>query len=187
MTLSFKHIGLIIGIALVFVSFLFAGRQQGTYQILLFGGLATAFVFYLTILFGRHKLKSKLFWSALVVACAVLQGLTEPILVDTSYRYYISQNRSTLNELNDILQRKQGEVFMLNDSVTAKSDILTFDEKEKLKRGRKDLGVYMISKSDNGIYYGLWGFLDVRLGITYLQTLNHTGDNYRHLTGSWFR
>lgn len=76
---------------------------------------------------------------------------------------------------------------MLNDSVTAKSDTLTFDEKEKLKRGRKDLGVYMISKTDKGIYYGLWGFLDVRLGITQLQTLEQTGDKYRHLTGSWFR
>lgn len=142
MTLSFKHIGLLIGIVSIFSSFLFAGRQHGTYQILLLGGLATAFVFYLTILFGRDdKLKSKLFWSALVVACAALQYLTEPILVDTSYRYYISQNQSTLNELNNILQRKQGEIFMLNDSVTAKSDNLTFDEKEKLKRGRKDLGV----------------------------------------------
>ncbi len=187
MTLSLKHIGLLGGIASIFLSFLFAGRQQETYQILLLAGLATAFVSYLTILFGREKLKSKLFWSALVVACAVLQWLTEPILVDTSYRYYISRNQSTLNELNDILQRKQGEVFMLNDSVTAKSDTLTFDEKEKLKKGRKDLGVYMISKSDKGIYYGLWGFLDVRFGITYLQTLEHTGDKYRHLTGSWFR
>ncbi|GAB2801140.1 hypothetical protein GCM10027275_54010 [Rhabdobacter roseus] len=187
MTISFKHIGLIIGIASIFLSFLFAGRQQGTYQILLLGGIATAFFFYLTILFARNKLKSKLFWSALVVACAVLQWLTEPILIDTSYRYYISQNQNTLNEINDILQRKQGEVFMLNDSVTVKYDTLTFHEKEKLKRGRKDLGVYLISKSNKGIYYGLWGFLDVRLGITYLQTLEHTGDKYRHLTGSWFR
>jgi hypothetical protein len=186
MTLSFKHIGLLVGIASIFLSFLFAGRQQGTYQILLLGGLAAAFVFYLTILFGRDKLKSKLFWSALVVACGVLQWLTEPILVDTSYRYYISQNQSTLNELNDILQRKQGEVFMSNDTVTAKSDTLTFAEKEKLKRGRKDLGVYMISKSDEGIYYGLWGFLDVRLGITYFPTPKPNSDRYRHLTGNWF-
>jgi hypothetical protein len=186
MTLSFKHIGLLVGITLVFLSFLFVGRQQGTYQILLVGGLATAFVFYLTVLFGRDKLKSKLFWTALVVACAVLQWLTEPILVDTSYRFYISQNQSTLRELNDILQLKHGDIFMLNDSVTAKSDTLTFDEKEKLKRGRKELGVYMISKSDKAIYYGLWGFLDVRLGITYLPTKDHTVDNYRHLTGKWF-
>lgn len=187
MKLSFKHIGLIVGIASIFLSFLFAGRRQGTYQILLLAGLATAFIFYLTILFGKEQSKSKLLWTALVCACAALQWLAEPMLVDTSYRYYISQHQSTLTALNDILQRKQGDVFMLNDSVTAKFDTLTFDEKEKLKKGRKDLGVYMISKSDKGIYYGLWGFLDVRLGITHLQTLEHTADKYRHITGNWFR
>jgi len=186
MTLSFKHIGLLVGITSIFLSFLFAGRQQGTYQILLLGGLATAFVFYLAILFGTDRLKSKLIWSALIVACAVLQWLAEPILVDTSYRYYISQNQSTLSELNDMLQHKQGEVLMLNDSVTAKSDTLTSGEKEKLRRGRKDLGVYIILKTDEGIYYGLWGFLDVRLGITYLPTPEPKSDRYRHLTGNWF-
>jgi hypothetical protein len=187
MTLSFKYIGLIIGITLVFVSFLFTGRQQGTYQILLLGGLATAFIFYLTILFGKGHIKTKIFWTVLVVACAVLQQLIEPFLVNTSYRYYISQNQSKLAETNKILQHKNGDIFILNDSITAKSDSLTLEEKAKLIKGRKELGVYMISKSDRGIYYGLWGFLDVRLGITYLPTKEHTGDNYEHLRGSWFR
>ncbi|HWJ29425.1 MAG TPA: hypothetical protein VNS32_22995, partial [Flavisolibacter sp.] len=35
MTLSVKHIGLFIGIVSIFLSFLFIGRQQGIYQILL--------------------------------------------------------------------------------------------------------------------------------------------------------
>lgn len=184
---SFKHIGLIVGIASIFVSFLFVGRQQELYQILLLAGLAAALVFYLAILFGKEQAKSKLLWTALVIACAALQWLTEPMLVDTSYRYYISQHQSTLTELNDILQRKQGDVFILNESITAKSDTLTFDEIEKLKRGRKDLGVYLISKTSNGIYYGLWGFLDVRLGITNLTTQKNSDDKYRHLTAAWFR
>lgn len=163
------------------------GRQQGTYQILLLTGLATAIIFYLTILFGKEQPKSKLLWTVLVIACAALQWLTEPLLVDTSYRYYISQHQSTLTEINDILQRKQGDVFILNDSITAKSDTLTLDEIERLKKGRKNLGVYLISKTDNGIYYGLWGFLDVRLGITNLTTQKVTDDKYRHVTATWFR
>jgi hypothetical protein len=187
MTLSYKHIGLIIGIALVFVSFLFTGRQQGTYQILLLGGLATAFIFYLTILFGKGQKKVKIFWAVLIVVCAVLEQLIEPFLVNTSYHYYISRNQSTLAETNKILQHKNGDIFILNDSITANADTLTLDEKAKLKKGRKELGVYMISKSDKGIHYGLWGFLDVRLGITYLPTKEHTGGNYMHLTGNWFR
>lgn len=187
MTLSFKHIGFLIGTSLIFLSFLFVGRQQGTYQALLLGGLATAFIFYLTILFGKGHFKTKVFWTILVVTYVAAQRLIEPILVDTSYRYYISQNQSTLTELNNIMQHKKGDIFILNDTVTAKSDTLTFDEQEKLKKGRKELGVYMISKFDDGIYYGLWGFLDVRLGITYLPTQEHIGDKYRHLSGNWFR
>lgn len=175
-----------IGIALVFVSILFTGRQHGTYEILLLGGLATAFIFYLAILFGKGHLKAKFLWTALVVVCAALHQMMAPFFVDTSYRYYISQNRSTLAEINNILQHKQGDIFILNESITAKSDTLTFDEKEKLIEGKRELGVYMISKFDKGIYYGLWGFLDVRLGITYLQVQEQAVDRYRHLTGNWF-
>lgn len=180
MTRSFKHIGILAGIALIFVSFLFFGRQQDTYLVLLIGGLATALVFYLIILFGKGNLKPKLFWTAVTVFCAVLQQLTEPILIDTSYRYYITKNQNTLKELNGILLNKKGDVIILNDNVTAKADTLTPDEETKLKEGRKQLGVYMISKFDKGVYYGLWGFLDVRLGITYLATQDQTGDQYKH-------
>jgi hypothetical protein len=184
MTLSFKHIGLSIGVVLTFVSFLFFGRQQDTYQILLICGLATAFSFYLTILFGKGHLKTKIFWTVVVVLCAVVQQLTEPFFIDTSYRLYISQNKNVLTEINNILINKQGDITILNDSIS-KSAQLTTLESDKLRKGRKKLGVYIISKSDNGIYYGLWGFLDVRLGITYLPDKIKSDNNYRHLTGNW--
>ena len=185
MTLSFKHIGLLIGVALTFVSFLFFGRQQDTYQILLICGLVTALVFYLTILFGKGQLNTKIFWTGVVVLCAVVQQFTAPFLIDTSYRFYISQNKNVLTEINNILINKQGDITILNDSIS-KDDQLTVLESDKFREGRKKLGVSIISKSDNGIYYGLWGFLDVRLGITYLTDKIKADNNYRHLTGNWF-
>jgi len=185
MTLSFKYIGLLIGVALTFVSFLFFGRQQDTYQILLICGLVTALVFYLTILFGKGQLNTKIFWTGVVVLCAVVQQFTAPFLIDTSYRFYISQNKNVLTEINNILINKQGDITILNDSIS-KDDQLTVLESDKLREGRKKLGVSIISKSDNGIYYGLWGFLDVRLGITYLTDKIKADNNYRHLTGNWF-
>ena len=185
MTLSFKHIGLCIGVVLTFVSFLFFGRQQGTYQILNIGGLLAALIFYLTILFNKGHLKTKIFWTLVVIVCAVVQQLTEPFLIDTSYRVYISKNKNALTEINNILINKQDDITILNDSIS-KGDQLTILEKGKLREGQKKLGVYIISKSNNGIYYGLWGFLDVRLGITYLTDKVNPGNNYRHLTGNWF-
>jgi hypothetical protein len=185
MTLSFKHIGLLIGVVLTFVSFLFFGRQQGTYQVLLICGLLTALIFYLTILFGKGHLKTKIFWTIVVVLCAVVQQLTEPFLIDTSYRVYINQNKNILTEINEILINKQGDITILNDSIS-KGDQLTALESDKLREGRKKLGVYIISKSDKGIYYGLWGFLDVRLGITYWTGSVEPDNKYQHLTGNWF-
>lgn len=90
-----------------------------------------------------------------------------------------------LTEINNILINKQGDITILNDSIS-KDDQLTVLESDKLREGRKKLGVSIISKSDNGIYYGLWGFLDVRLGITYLTDKIKADNNYRHLTGNWF-
>lgn len=185
MKFSFKHIGLLIGIVLIFISFLFFGRQQGTYQILLIIGLATSFIFYLTTLFGKNYLTTKIFWTVVVIFCAIIQQLTEPFLIDTSYRIYISQNKNVLTDINKILINKQGDITILNDSIS-KGDQLTTLESDKLREGRKKLGVYLISKSDNRIYYGLWGFLDVRLGITYLTDKIKPDNKYRHLTGNWF-
>ena len=184
-TVSLKHIGFLIGVVLTFVSFLFFGRQQATYQILLICGLLTALIFYLTILFGKGDLKTKIFWTVVVLVCGVVQQLTETFLIDTSYHIYISQNENVLTEINNILIAKQGDITILNDSIS-KVDQLTTLESDKLRKGRKKLGVYIISKSDNGIYYGFWGFLDVRLGITYLTDNSKPDNNYLHLTGNWY-
>ena len=134
MTLSLKHIGLLIGVVLTFVSFLFFGRQQGTYQVLLICGLVTTLIFYLTILFGKGHLKTKIFWTVVVVLCAVVQQLTEPFLIDTSYRVYISQNKNILTEINNILINKQGDITILNDRIF-KGDQLTALESDKLQEG----------------------------------------------------
>lgn len=73
-----------------------------------------------------------------------LLKLTEPILIDTSYRYYISQCRRALTEINNIVLLKKGDVLILNGNVTANAGTLTFDEEAKLQEARKQLGVYMI-------------------------------------------
>jgi hypothetical protein len=186
MTLSFKHVGLLIGIVLTFLSFLFFGREQDTYQILLIGGLVTALIFYLVILLSKGHLRTKIFWTFVVILCAVIEQLTQPLLVNSSYRIYISQNKNTLTEINNILMNKKGDIVMLNDNISSKGDQLTTFESSKLREGRKRLDAYIISKSDNGIYYGLWGFLDVRLGVTYWTESKEPDNRYRHLIGNWF-
>ncbi|MCA0383040.1 MAG: hypothetical protein LCH58_12810 [Bacteroidetes bacterium] len=185
MTTLFKFVGLLVGVALTFLSFLFFGRQQGTYQGLLIGGLITALTFYLVILFSKTNFKTKIFWTVILILFAVIQQLTEPLLIDTSYRIYIKTNKETLVEINKILTEVQGDITILNDTVSKTESINSFDI-DKLRVGQKKLGVYLISKSGNRIYYGLWGFLDVRLGITYFIDKTKPDNEYRHLTNNWY-
>jgi len=186
MPTSLKNIGLSTGVLLVFLSFLFFGRKQNTYQALLIVGFSIACVSYLLILFGKGKWRSKLLWTVVVIFCAVIQQMTEPFFINTSYRIFINQNERTLMDLNNILEHTRGDVTITKDTIIHNFDQFTQDEKQKLMESRKKLSVYLISKTDHEIYYGFWGFLDVRLGITYWSEKSYPGIQYRHIIGSWF-
>lgn len=187
MQVSLRHIGLIAGILSVLTSFLFFGRQQGTYQVMLLAGIFVSFLCFLWIIFGRGTAKSKLLWTGVVFLGVALNWLTESYFRDTSYRIYISQFERELSETNDILKSKPGEIWIIRDSITAKDGAqLTSLEKQRLLQTRSKLGTYTILKKDSTIYYGLWGFLDVRLGVTFAISGRQPGDQYQHLTGNWF-
>lgn len=186
MTGKIKRIGLTLGLFLTIISFLFFGRQQGTYQIFLLSGLFISIFFYLTILFGKETAKSRVVWTLVVLLAGTIQWLTEPILIKSSYLIYLNNNDNELVKANNILKDKSGEIIILNDEITDKENLLTQNEKDNLIKLRRDLNVYMISKSKNGIYYGLWGFLDVRLGITYWTKNEMPNGNYRQLKDRWY-
>jgi hypothetical protein len=186
MQTTLKFIGLSVGMLLIFLSFLFFGRRQDTYEILLNIGLVIACVSYLLILFGKEELKRKLLWTAVVILCAVIQQMTEPFFIKTSYRIFINQNENSLTEINNILDHTNGDVIIISDSIVHEFDQFTPEQIEKLIKGRKKLGVYIISKTDHETYYGFSGFLDVRLGITYWAEKSYPDIRYRHITGSWF-
>lgn len=186
MTGKFKYIGLTLGLFSTIISFLFFGRQQGTYQILLLFGLFGSLIFYLTILFGKDTTKSKIIWTLVLFFAVTIQRLTEPILIKNSYLIYLKSNNKELAAVNNILKDKPGDISILNDEISDNKNLLTPAEKDSLVKLRQELNVYMISKSDNGIYYGLFGFLDVRIGITYWTKSEIPNENYTQLKDKWY-
>ena len=175
-----------VGIAITFLSFLFFARQHETYSILLICGLILSLLFFLRILFGKTSLKAKLLVTGIVIVSIAVQQMTELNLIDTSYKIYITKKKAVLDEVNTILLSKDGNVSILGETFSDSSN-LSNSEINKLKESRKKLGVYMISKTENSVYYGLWGFLDVRLGISYLTQKPTADKGKRHLKGSWYR
>jgi hypothetical protein len=185
-TMKIKHYGFIIGLFLVIISVLFFGRAQNLYQLLSISGLLISLIFYLTILFSKDSVKSKIIWTIVLILSIVLQRLSEPILIKSSYLIYLSIHKTELKEVNDILLTKVGDITVLNDSVNDKSNELSTTEKKKLIDLRNNLKVYMISKTNKGVYFGLWGFLDVRLGITYCTDCKELDNQYKTLTDNWY-
>lgn len=185
-TFRSKHIGLILGILSVLISFLFVGRKQGTYQSLIVGGFLASAVFYLTILFGKESTRSKLIWSLIVVSSLAINGLTAPFFVKSSYLIYFNAHKNELVEANIILAKIPYDISVLKDTINDRNGLLTLAEKEELHSLRQKLDVYLIAKTENAVYFGLWGFLDVRLGLTYWTKDGKPDGIHGHLVGKWY-
>lgn len=186
MKYGLRHIGLTIGILSVIVSFLFFGRQHATYDKLLTVGLVLSLGCYLAILVGKDTKRAKLIWTAIIIGAVLVQQLTQPIFIKGSYRIYVMQNKNELQAINEMLLQKPGNISILNDNVSDTLHLLSDEEKVKLRDLRKKVNSYMIVKSGDHVYFGLWGFLDVRLGITYWPQKTKPDSRYRHLTGNWY-
>lgn len=186
MTGKIKRIGLTLGLFSTIISFLFFGREQGTYQLLLFSGLLVSLIFYLTILFGKETPKSKIIWTLLIVLAGTIQCLAEPVLIKNSYLIYLNRNEKNLTAVNKMLKDKPDNISILNNVINDKMHLLSQTEKDSLVKLRQKLNVYIITKTDDGIYYGLWGFLDERLGITYWTKSEKPNVNYRQLKDKWY-
>jgi hypothetical protein len=179
--------GLIVGIFSVFASLLFFGRRQDVFQLLSLLGTLTVGICFIWIIFGKGSVRSKLFWIGIVLLAVAIDIIAEPYLIDTSYRIYLARHSEVLSNVNKILNSSKGDIWIVDDSVSVRNgEEISPEYRQQLLAGRKQLGVYSIIKNDSTIYYGLWGFLDVRLGITYLTSATMRRDQYRHLTGGWY-
>ena len=116
----------------------------------------------------------------------IIQWITEPFLTRCSYLIFLSCHKTELSSVNNILINKPNDISILNDNINDKSDNLTESEKDKLLSLRQKLKVYTIIKSDNEIYYGLWGFLDIRIGIIYWLNDTKPDDSYHVLRENWY-
>jgi hypothetical protein len=182
-----KYIGSITGILAVLLSFLFFGRRQEVYLLLLNSGIIISLICFLWILFGSGTIKAKMAWTGIFALGIILNWLTESYFIYASYRIYLAHHKNELAKVNEILKNKPGEIWILRDSISEKSgSTLSSAEKQALLQEKEKLGVYLILKSDSTIYYGLWGFLDVRLGLTYSLSDRLPNSQYHRLDGNWF-
>lgn len=108
------------------------------------------------------------------------------MLIHGSYNIYIRQNKAELTEINNILAQKNGDIDIRHDEIIDKSGLLTADEREQLRTLRDKVNSYWISKSEEKIYYGLYGFLDIRIGVSYNLDSTRTLERFTLLPDNWY-
>lgn len=177
-----------MGIISVFASALMYAQAGSTDVTLLLLGLAVSGIAFLTILMGNQSVKFKLFWTLFVFVSAGIFFITEEMLRKTSYRIFIALNQDSIDEINNILTPKQGEIYIYKDTILSQPGCLTEKEKAKLKELRKKVDVYMIWKMNSDIYYGIKGFLNYRVGVCHVINGNKPKIQlvHAHLSENWY-
>lgn len=186
MAKGIKYIGLSVGLLLTIFSFLYYGRNQVLYNALLVLGLLLSTVFLALLVFGKGTAKQKITVVAFVCLAASLQKISEPFLIDESFRIFTREHQSGLAIINNILKDYRGS-FVLGDSIRSAIHSFPAELHEKISVEKNKVGASYIEHNDKGIYYQLFGFLDVRIGIIYWTGVYPPGDNYRILREGWVR
>ena len=181
-----RDAGLIIGIVLIFLSFLFFARAPFTYTGLLVGGLLVSGVFYLSILFSKRTVINKSAWSIICVGAYLILTFVEPLIIKSSYLIFLHSNQADLDEINNLVWRGSAEVWIGREEIIDKQNLLSSQNQKRLLELRQKIGAYSIVASKEGVYYGLDGFLDVRHGVLYSTIDSENRKGLKPLKDSWY-
>lgn len=183
--MTFKHYSLITSLLAVIFSFFFFGRAQGVYMLMLTLGLISSSIFLLIVLFGKEKFNTKIKWLGLVLISVLIQYTSEQLLIKSSFSFYIFNNNSELTEVIQILDGKT-DIAVRSDEVNDRSSVLSNEEKARLMFLRNELDVYLISKHDDSTSFHMFGFLDVRIGISHMKSEPVLNDRFKPLKEEWY-
>jgi hypothetical protein len=185
MPYNIKYAGLTFGLLTVISSNLFFGRQMEIYLLLFVSGLLVSLIFYLVILFNKKPFRSKLIWTLVILISVAIQWMIGPLLVKGSYLIFLKSNKAELSAINHILVKKPGDFTIINNQIND-STKFTQSERESIHILQHKINVRIILKTDDDVYYGLWGFLDNRIGVSYWIKRDKPDSSYHYLTGDWY-
>ena len=187
MRFTYKHAGLIAGMLLMLLSFLFFATQKNLGSLLLGIGILMASVSYGFILFKKGTIRSKLGWTFILVTLFIGQLLAGPYLLDISYKQFIQTHNAELDAINVILKDKHGDIELIKDEVRDTAALLSDAERARLIQLKKTTGVSVIHKTADAVFYSLTEEPDVRLGFRYCFSTASPDPGWRRLTGNWYR
>jgi hypothetical protein len=184
--LQYREYTLIIGILFVFISFLFFGRMNEVYTLLLLIGILCSITSFVLILIGKRKFKSKFLWISVVVISAFIEIMIEPFLIKSSYLIFLNNNENELNIINQYIEKCPENLRIKIDSINPPCEQLDSSTKLEIFELMRKTGVRRIEKYNKRIFYELWGMLDARLGIYFNQDKEQIIDKRSVLKNNWY-
>ena len=184
--MKIKHFILTIGLLSVILSFLFFGRQQSTYSTILVSGLLISIAAYLTIVFTNGSKKSKIIWTSIVLVSALIQYLTEPVLINKSYKIYLSTQKDKLENLTSLLKSKSSDLSLYQDSGSWFLDGLDDSEQKQFYKHITDTDILYIRKTNKNIFFVLFSSIDINLGVYYFFDNKLADNHYTKIADNWY-
>ena len=184
MLLSFRHSVLVIGILCAILSFLFFGRQQEVYTVILLVGVILAGLSFAWILI-KDKGKTRLMWIGVVIVGIAIQQLSERWLIGRSFQLLITRNQILFDQANEIMQSKPGDASYWGIQHKNSKEKFSSTELEVLERLKQRVHLTYITKDSMRIFYETYGFLDVRGGVSYFYR-DGADSRYTKIKGRWY-
>ncbi|WP_276976063.1 hypothetical protein [Flavobacterium filum] len=184
--MKLKHYILTIGLLSVIISFVFFGRQQSTYSTLLIGGLLISITSYLTIVFTNGSKKTKIIWTSIVLVSVLIQHLAEPVLINKSYKIYLTSQNDKLENLASLLKNKNSDLSLYQDSGSWFLDGLDENEQKQFYKYITDTDILYISKTNKNIFFVLFSSIDINLGVYYFFDNKLADNHYTKIANNWY-
>lgn len=174
------------GLMLILAGDYYFGRRMDLRDRLIWTGLAVMLASLVWMLVARTTAKEKYLWLILLVVGFLAVDWLSPMVSSLSLRRYIAQHRTQLEETNRILTRNPGEVALIDIRITGDSTNLNPEDRARLEDLQRSLGAEMIYEHEGKVRYELWGFLDDRIGLTYVEGATPAGEGLRRLEDRWY-
>lgn len=179
---------IIAGIVLFVFSDLFNFVYHQTSRFALIFGYGFSIVGFIGLMVSNYQLKIKVLWIIFVIMeISVLIYIT-PELLKYSHVVYIEVNSEELNNLNEILSDKKGEISIEPKSNEIVAQSLNQQELNNIIELMYNINCYAIWKSnrENTIYYILVEYKRPLIGIAYSCDGKTPDFMNRHLKDNWF-
>lgn len=184
MSFSLRHVLLVAGILCVIFSFLFFGREQDIYSVLLASGLFLSGISFLAVII-KDKGKSRLIWFGVVVAAIGILQLSQAWIIGKSFQILITRHQSLFDQANTIMLRKPNDLTFWSYDHKDSPANFNAHERQVLESLKRKAGLTYISKTSTRIFYETYGFLDVRGGVSYFY--KDSADNrFYKIKGRWY-